>query len=66
MYVDPRSATATGQLPGWRTFIVSRIRGVSTLELGNTFFGKPVQFPIAPGYNPNWYSGQGTPLYLTK
>jgi hypothetical protein len=66
MYVDPRSATATGQLPGWRTFIVSRIRGVSTLELGNTFFGKPVQFPLAPGYNPNWYSGQGTPLYLAK
>jgi hypothetical protein len=53
-------------LPGWRTFIVSRIRGVSTLELGKTFFGKPVQFPLGPGYNPNWYSGQGTPLYLAK
>jgi len=66
MYVDPRSATATGQLPGWRTFIVSRIRGVSTLELGKTFFGKPVQFPLGPGYNPAWYSGQGTPLYLAK
>ena len=66
LYVDPRSATATGQLPGWRTFIVSRIRGVSTLELGNTFFGKPVQFALAPGYRPGWYRGQGTPLFLAK
>ena len=38
----------------------------STLELGETFFGKPVQFAIAPGYNPGWYRGQGTPLYLAK
>ena len=25
LYVDPQSATATGGLPGWRTFLVNRI-----------------------------------------
>ncbi len=66
LYVDPRSATATGMLPGWRTFIVSRIKGTSTLELGETFFGNPIQFRLGPGYNPGWYGTQGTPLYLAK
>ena len=43
LYVDPQSATATGGLPGWRTFLVNRIQGVSVLELGTTFLGQACQ-----------------------
>lgn len=64
MYVDPRAATATGQLPGWRTFIIGRISDVSIYDLGKGFFGKEVKFNIAPGYNPGWYSRNGRPIVL--
>jgi hypothetical protein len=64
MYVDARAATATGQLPGWRTFIVSRINDVSIYDLGKSFFGKDVKFPIAPGYNQGWYGRNGRPIVL--
>jgi len=66
LYVDPQSASATGDLPGWRTFIVSRIQNVSVLELGTTLFGKPVAFVFAPGWQPAWYSKAGTPVVLVK
>jgi hypothetical protein len=66
LYVDPQSASATGDLPGWRTFIVSRIQGVSVLELGTRLFGSPVQFVTAPGWNPAWYSRVGTPIAMIK
>jgi len=66
MYVDPQSASATGDLPGWRTFIVSRITGVSVSELGTRLSGKPVQFVTAPGWNPAWYSRVGTPIAMIK
>ncbi len=66
LYVDPQSATATGDLPGWRTFLVNRIQGVSIFEQGTTLFGKPVQFVRAPGWSPGWYSSQGTVLALIK
>jgi len=62
MYVDPASASATGDLPGWRTFILSRIQNVSIMELGTKLFGKPVQFVVGPGYNARWYSQVGTPI----
>jgi len=64
LYVDPQSATATGQLPGWRTFIVGRIRDVSVLELGAKLFGKPIQFVQAPGWNPGWYARNGQAVKL--
>lgn len=66
MYVDPQSASATGDLPGWRTFLINRIQSVSALELGTSFFGKKVQFVLAPGWNPGWYSRVGTPIVLVK
>jgi hypothetical protein len=66
LYVDPQSASATGDLPGWRTFIVSRIQNVSVLELGTKLFGKPIQFVTAPGWNPAWYPQVGTPIYTIK
>ncbi len=66
LYVDPQSASATGDLPGWRTFIISRIQNVSVLELGTKFFGRPIQFVNAPGWNPAWYSRVGTPIKLIK
>lgn len=66
LYVDPQSASATGDLPGWRTFIVNRITGVSVLELGSRLFGRPIQFVNAPGWNPRWYSRVGTPIDLVK
>ena len=66
MYVDPQSASATGDLPGWRTFILGRIQNVSVLELGTRLFGKPIQFVDAPGWNPAWYSRVGTPIKLVN
>tara|TARA_R110002049_G_scaffold69250_1_gene179417 strand:+ start:178 stop:654 length:477 start_codon:yes stop_codon:yes gene_type:complete len=66
LYVDPQSATATGDLPGWRTFLVNRIQGVSVLELGSSFFGRPVRFVTAPGWNPSWYSRVGQPIKLLE
>ena len=66
LYVDPQSASATGDLPGWRTFIVSRIQNVSVLELGNKLFGRPIQFVTAPGFNPGWYSRVGTSIKILK
>jgi len=66
LYVDPQSASATGDLPGWRTFIVSRIQNVSVLELGTKLFGRPIEFVFAPGWNPSWYSSAGTPVVLVK
>jgi hypothetical protein len=66
LYVDPQSASATGDLPGWRTFIVDRIQTVSVLELGTRFLGRPVQFVTAPGWNPAWYPTVGTPIKLLK
>ena len=66
LYVDPQSASATGDLPGWRTFIVSRIQNVSVLELGTRLFGRPIQFVGAPGWNPAWYSRVGQPLYMVN
>jgi hypothetical protein len=66
LYVDPQSATATGGLPGWRTFLVDRIQGVSVLELGTTFLGKPVKFVTAPGWNPSWYRQVGQPIKLLQ
>jgi hypothetical protein len=64
LYVDPQSASATGDLPGWRTFIISRIQNVSVFELGSRMFGRPVQFVTAPGWNPGWYFRVGTPLQM--
>ena len=66
LYVDPQSATATGGLPGWRTFLVNRIQGVSVLELGTTFLGRPVAFVKAPGWNPSWYRQVGQPIKLIQ
>ncbi len=66
LYVDPQSATATGQLPGWRTFIVGRIKNVSVLELGARLFGREIQFIQAPGWNPGWYARNGQPIKLIK
>jgi len=66
LYVDPQSASATGDLPGWRTFIVPRIQNVSVLELGTKLFGKPIRFVDAPGWNPAWYSRVGSPIHLVK
>jgi len=59
MYVDPQSATATGGLPGWRTYLINRIQGVSIFEQGTTLFGRPVQFVRAPGFNPSYYYADG-------
>lgn len=64
LYVDPQSASATGDLPGWRTFIVNRIQNVSVLELGTRLFGRQIEFVTAPGWNPAWYSRVGTPIDL--
>ena len=66
MYVDPQSASATGDLPGWRTFIIGRIQWPSILELGTRIFGRPIQFVTAPDWNPAYYSGVGTPIALIK
>lgn len=66
LYVDPQSASATGDLPGWRTFIVGRIQNVSVLELGTRLFGRPVQFVDAPGWNPGWYFRVGQPLFMVN
>ena len=66
LYVDPQSASATGNLPGWRTFIVGRIQNVSVLELGTRLFGRVIQFVTAPGWNPGWYSRAGQPIYLIE
>jgi len=66
LYVDPQSASATGDLPGWRTFIVGRVQNVSVLELGTRLFGKPIQFVTAPGWNPSWYRQVGQPLFLIQ
>jgi hypothetical protein len=66
LYVDPQSASATGELPGWRTFILSRIKNVSVLELGSALFGRPVRFVLAPGWNPAWYSQVGQPIKLIQ
>jgi len=62
LYVDPQSASATGSLPGWRTFIIGRIQNVSVLDLGTRLFGRPVQFVTAPGFNRGWYSRVGTSI----
>jgi hypothetical protein len=64
LYVDPQSATATGGLPGWRTFIVSRISNVSVLELGLKLFGNPVEFIQGPGFRPSWYRKNGQIIKL--
>jgi len=66
LYVDPQSASATGDLPGWRTFILGRIQNVSVLKLGTKLFGSPITFVTGPGYNPSWYSRNGTALALVK
>lgn len=64
LYVDPQSASATGDLPGWRTFIISRIQNVSVLEPGASLFGRPIQFVNGPGWNPGWYFRVGSPLQM--
>jgi len=64
LYVDPQSATATGNLPGWRTFLVSRIKEVSVLELGTRLFGRPVEFVQGPGFRASWYSKNGRPVKI--
>lgn len=66
LYVDPRSASATGDLPGWRTFLLNRIQNASVITLGTSFFGKPIRFRLAPGYNPPWYRSVGTPIQLAE
>ncbi len=66
LYVDPQSASATGDLPGWRTFILNRIQNVSVLELGARLMGQNIGFTLAPGWNPAWYSRVGTPLFLIR
>jgi hypothetical protein len=66
LYVDPRSASATGDLPGWRTFILSRIQNASVVTLGKSFFGKNITFTLAPGYNPSWYRRNGRPIVLAQ
>ncbi len=66
LYVDPRSASATGGLPGWRTFLLDRVQNASVITLGSSFFGKPIKFTLAPGYNPPWYRRVGQPIELAE
>jgi len=70
MYIDPQSASqsntlrrradataserANGEMPGWRTFIVGRIRDLEVLEPVDAF-GRRKKFKIAPGFNKAWY-----------
>lgn len=80
MYVDPTSTSQSntisrrsdatdserqaGDMPGWRTFIVSRINNVETLNMGNNWRGKEIKFEPAPGWNPGWYFKVGAALRL--
>ena len=66
LYVDPQSARATGDLPGWRTFIIGRITGPSILELGTRIFGRRILCSTAPDWNPAHYSKVGTPIALIR
>lgn len=66
VYIDPRSASATRDLPGWRTFILDRMQNASVITLGTSFFGKPIKFRLAPGFNPSWYRTVGTPIQLAQ
>ena len=50
MYTLPGSTTGSGRLPGWRTFILNRIKKPQIMEQV-TLPGQPLrQFPIAPGF----------------
>lgn len=80
MYIDPTSTSQShtisrrgdatdserrsGEMPGWRTFIVSRIRDVETLNMGKNWRGKEITFSAAPGWNPGWYFSVGSALRL--
>ncbi len=66
LYVDPQSASATGDLPGWRTFILKRIQNVSVLQLGTKLFGRPIEFVTGPGYNRSWYGQNGIAIALVQ
>lgn len=70
MYIDPQSASQSntlrrradatpserrnGEMPGWRTFIVGRIRDLEVLEPKDAF-GRRKRFKIAPGFNKGFY-----------
>ena len=38
----------------------------SVITLGQSFFGKPIKFTIAPGFNPSWYRRVGQPIELAE
>ena len=50
MYTAPGSASATGRLPSWRTFLLSRVSRPEIIENNITFGQGLQQFRIAPGY----------------
>jgi hypothetical protein len=50
MYTSPGSASATGRLPSWRTFLLSRVSRPEIIENKITFGQGLQQFRIAPGY----------------
>ncbi len=49
MYTSPASSSRSRRLPGWRTFILNRIRNPQIVVQAQ-FAGNLRQFPIAPGY----------------
>lgn len=59
MWVKSASASASGGLPGWRTFELARISNPRIREMGEDSFGKPRRFRRALGYHRSWYSRDG-------
>jgi len=64
LWADPRSSSASGRLPGWRTYIVGRMTNVAPEE-SPLRSRRPQKFANAPGWNPAWYSREGTPIAIT-
>ena len=49
LYAQPGSVSASGRLPGWRTYLLGRVSNVQILRQ-ETPTGKLREFTIAPGF----------------
>lgn len=56
MWTQAMSASGSGGLADWRTFLVGRIGDVTIHPLGLSPAGDEQVFPLAPGFNAGYYS----------
>lgn len=56
MWTQAMSSSGSGGLADWRTFLVGRIGTITIHPLGLSPAGDEQLFPLAPGFNPSYYS----------